>query len=255
MIDQPGGIYLSVIIPAYNEALRLPPTLKRMVEYLSARDFTVEVIVVDDGSSDNTSEVAREALEGKLPYQVLRNEPNRGKALSVKRGLLEGRGKYLLFSDADLSTPIEEAEKLLAELEQGADLAIASRQLPGSVLTVHQPKYRELAGRMFGILNMAVLLPGIPDSQCGFKAFKREVAHDILSHQKSSTAISHPHLPPSARRTCIPPPSSVSTPVTCSTAWSSKAARSPSGSSWGCSCQRVRGPSPSSSTGTPAGDI
>lgn len=186
MIDQPGGIYLSLIIPAYNEALRLPSTLKRMVEYLSARDFTVEVIVVDDGSSDNTAEVARQELEGKLPYQVLRNEPNRGKALSVKRGLLEGKGKYLLFSDADLSTPIEEAEKLLAELERGADVAIASRQLPGSILTVHQPRYREVAGRMFGILNMAILLPGIPDSQCGFKAFKRAAAHEILSHQQLS---------------------------------------------------------------------
>lgn len=179
-------IYLSLIIPAYNEALRLPPTLTRVVEYLRAQPYTTELILVDDGSSDGTGEVAEAALRELPLHRIVRNEPNRGKALSVKRGLLEGRGKYLLFSDADLSTPIEEAEKLLAELEAGADVAIASRQLPGSILTVHQPWYREFAGKMFGWINQIVLLPGIPDSQCGFKAFRREAAHEILSHQKLS---------------------------------------------------------------------
>lgn len=184
MIEQTEPIYLSLIIPAYNEALRIAPTLQRVLEYLSTQTYTWEIIVVDDGSSDGTSEVAEKLLEGHGTYRILRNEPNRGKALSVKRGLLEGRGKYLLFSDADLSTPIEESEKLLAEFDKGADVVIASRQLPGSKLTVHQPWYREIAGRMFGWLNQAVLLPGIPDSQCGFKAFRREVAHEVLSHQK-----------------------------------------------------------------------
>ncbi|MHB8994145.1 MAG: dolichyl-phosphate beta-glucosyltransferase [Armatimonadota bacterium] len=177
-------LFLSLIVPAYNEALRLRPSLLRILEYLSGQTYTWEIIIVDDGSSDGTGEVAKGLLEGKADFRLLRNEPNVGKAMSVKRGLLEGRGKYLLFSDADLSTPIEESEKLLAELEKGADVAIASRQLPGSKLTVHQPWYRELGGRMFGWLNQAVLLPGIPDSQCGFKAFKREVAHALLERQK-----------------------------------------------------------------------
>jgi dolichyl-phosphate beta-glucosyltransferase len=184
MIEQPDSIHLSLIIPAYNEALRLRPSLERIVTYLRARDFRSEVVIVDDGSSDGTAEVAREVLEGQVEYSLLRNEPNRGKALSVKRGLLEGRGEVLLFSDADLSTPIEEADKLLAEIKAGADVVIASRQLPGSKLTVHQPWYREIGGRVFGRLNQLVLLPGIPDSQCGFKAFTHDAAHRILEHQK-----------------------------------------------------------------------
>ena len=120
MIDQDPAVYLSLIIPAYNEARRLAPSLDRVLEYLRGREYAWELIIVDDGSTDGTAEVARDLLEGRADYRVLRNEPNRGKALSVKRGLLEGRGKYLLFSDADLSTPIEETAKLLTELENGA---------------------------------------------------------------------------------------------------------------------------------------
>lgn len=186
MIEQPDGLYLSLIIPAYNEALRLRPSLGKIAAYLRACDFATELVLVDDGSSDGTADVARELLEGQVTYRILRNEPNRGKALSVKRGLLEGHGQVLLFSDADLSTPIEEADKLLAEIRAGADVAIASRQLPGSILTIHQPWYREIGGKVFGKLNQAVLLPGIPDSQCGFKAFTRDAAHRILEHQKLS---------------------------------------------------------------------
>lgn len=184
MIQHSESPYLSLVIPAYNEALRLAPSLMRILEYLATQPYTWEIVIVDDGSSDDTAAVARGLLEGKADYRILRNEPNRGKAMSVKRGLLEGRGKVLLFSDADLSTPIEESAKLLAEIEAGADIAIASRQLPESKLSIHQPWYRELAGKMFGWLNQAVLLPGIPDSQCGFKAFRREAAHAVLDRQK-----------------------------------------------------------------------
>lgn len=176
--------WLSLIIPAYNEALRIGPSLTRIVAYLTAQPYAAEIIIVDDGSHDGTAEVVRDKLQGQLPYAILRNEPNCGKALSVKRGLLAGAGEVLLFSDADLSTPIEEAGKLLAELAAGADVAIASRQLPGSQLAQHQPWYREAAGRVFGLLSQTLLLPGIPDSQCGFKAFKREAAHQILAHQQ-----------------------------------------------------------------------
>lgn len=186
MIEPEPSIFLSIIIPAFNEARRLGPTLERILAWLGEQDFAAEIIVVDDGSTDGTGELARQKLEGRLPYRILRNEPNMGKALSVKRGLLEGQGRYLLFTDADLSTPIEEAEKLLAELHAGADVAIASRQLPGAQLVVHQPFYREISGRLFGLLNQLVLLPGIPDSQCGFKAFTKQAAHAILAHQKLS---------------------------------------------------------------------
>ena len=184
MPDSPPTPYLSLVIPAYNEAGRLGPSLEAILAYLAQRPFAAEIIVVDDGSSDGTADVAARALEGRADYRVLRNEPNAGKALAVKRGLLAGRGQVLLFSDADLSTPIAEADQLLAELDRGADVAIASRQLPGAKLAVHQPWYRELAGRTFGALNQLVLLPGIPDSQCGFKAFRREAAHALLAHQQ-----------------------------------------------------------------------
>ncbi|NPV46186.1 MAG: glycosyltransferase family 2 protein [Armatimonadetes bacterium] len=186
MPELPPAPYLSVVIPAYNEAQRLGPSLERILAYLADRPFAAEIVVVDDGSTDGTGDLARQLLEGRADYQVLRNEPNAGKAVSVRRGLLAGRGQVLLFSDADLSTPIEEADRLLAELEAGADVAIASRQLPGARLAVHQPWYRELAGRAFGWVNQMVLLPGIPDSQCGFKAFRREAAHALLPHQRLS---------------------------------------------------------------------
>jgi dolichyl-phosphate beta-glucosyltransferase len=184
MPELPTTPYLSLIIPAYNESQRLGPTLEKVLAYLAECPFSAEIVVVDDGSTDDTGDLARQLLRGRTDFQVLRNEPNAGKAVAVKRGLLAGRGQVLLFSDADLSTPIEEAGKLLAELDGGADVAIASRQLPGAKLAVHQPWYRELAGRAFGWLNQTVLLPGIPDSQCGFKAFRREAAHALLQHQR-----------------------------------------------------------------------
>ena len=182
--DKRQGPYLSIVIPAYNEEKRLPPSLQRILEYLVTQDYTAGIIVVDDGSADHTPEFAREILQGRIDYQVLTNSPNLGKALSVKRGLTAARGRFVLFSDADLSTPIEESEKLLGALEAGADVAIASRQLPESRLAVRQPLHRELAGRLFGLFNRLVLLPGIPDSQCGFKAFRAEVIEPILSWQK-----------------------------------------------------------------------
>lgn len=184
MPESPTAPHLSLIIPAYNEALRIGPSLDKIADWVQAQPWPVELIIVDDGSRDGTADVVRERLEGRCAYRLLRNEPNAGKALSVKRGLLDGEAPYLLFSDADLSTPIAEANRLLAELEQGADVVIASRQLPGSKLAIHQPWYREIAGRAFGWLNMLVLLPGIPDSQCGFKAFRREAAHRVLVHQQ-----------------------------------------------------------------------
>jgi len=142
MPEHESAPYLSIVLPAYNEEGRLPPSLQTIVEFLQGKDFSWEIVVVDDGSQDRTSEVAEESLAG-TPHTVLRNEPNRGKALSVKRGLTESRGQVALFSDADLSTPIEEADPLLAAIEEGADVAIASRQMKGSVIELRQPWYRQ----------------------------------------------------------------------------------------------------------------
>jgi len=175
--------YLSVVIPAYNEEKRLPPTLRTILDYLRARSFTWEIVVVDDGSADATHHVADQIL-ATADGRVLRNDPNLGKARSVKRGLSESRGSIALFTDADLSTPIEEADRLLAAIENGADIAIGSRQIPGAKLEVRQPWYREMAGRTFGLINRAVLQHGIPDSQCGFKAFTRRAVERVLPHQK-----------------------------------------------------------------------
>ncbi len=184
-------IFLSVVIPAYNEARRLPRTLERIAVYLQdaihrwqvGKD-AVEVIVVDDGSTDGTSELAR-TFSDRLPnLQVLRHSPNRGKGYAVKRGMLAARGQFRLFSDADLSTPIDELEKLLPPLLSGeADVAIASRGLPQSQLLVRQPWAREMLGRLFNLVVQALATPGIWDTQCGFKLFRGEVAERLFALQ------------------------------------------------------------------------
>jgi dolichyl-phosphate beta-glucosyltransferase len=162
------------VIPAYNEENRLGPTLARVKEYLAARDYTSEVLVVDNASKDRTIEVGRAA-----GVEVI-EEPRRGKGAAVRTGMLAARGEYVLFSDADLSTPIEEVEKLLDRLQNGCDIAIASRALPESNITVHQPWYREIVGRGGNLLVRAMAVRGIADTQCGFKLFPRELAQRIF---------------------------------------------------------------------------
>ncbi len=185
MPGQQAQPYLSIVIPAYNEQRRLAPSLQAILQYLEGKSFDWEIVVVDDGSEDATSQIAAEALADS-DHQLLRNEPNLGKALSVKRGLAASRGRIALFTDADLSTPIAEADRLLEALEQGADIAIGSRQIRGSRIEQHQPWYRELAGRSFGLVNRLVLQHGIPDTQCGFKAFTRQAIERLLPHQRLS---------------------------------------------------------------------
>jgi dolichyl-phosphate beta-glucosyltransferase len=165
---------LSVVIPAYNEALRLPATLRRVREHLAAQGRAYEVVVVDDGSSDGTAEVAGEC--GGPALRVLRDEANRGKGHAVRRGMLAASNERRLVTDADLSTPIEELSRLEAELERGFDVAIASRALSGSRIEVHQPLYREAMGRAFNVLVQSLLLPGLRDTQCGFKLFSARAA-------------------------------------------------------------------------------
>ncbi len=180
----PGDYDLSLVIPAYNEAKRIGRGLETVKAWVRQRDIRVEMIVVDDGSTDDTAETVKRIVGESIPLRVLTNEQNRGKGFSVRRGLLAGKGRIVGFCDADFSTPIEEADKLLAAINRdGYDIAIGSRAMKGSVLARRQPWYREYAGRAFSLYYRLVLIPGIVDSQCGFKFFRREAAHAIFAHQ------------------------------------------------------------------------
>lgn len=173
--------FLSLIIPAYNEEKRLLPTLERVCEYLSTKDFPYEIVVVDDGSTDNTLQITKSIANNNNHINVLSNERNSGKGYSVRRGMLSARGEYVFFTDADLSTPIEEIEKCLPYLVNGYDVVIGSRSMPGADIIVHQPWYREKMGKIFNFMVNVVLLRGIVDTQCGFKGFKRDVAKKVFS--------------------------------------------------------------------------
>ena len=173
--------FLSVIIPAFNEATRLPRSLERITAHLEGSGRAYELVVVDDGSSDGTAERAR-GVSGTIT--VLRNDVNRGKGHAVRRGMLAARGTWRLMTDADLSTPIEEVERFLEVGKGGADVVIASRTLPGANIEVHQPWYRENMGRVFNLVVRALAVPGIHDTQCGFKLFTRPAAQAVFRLQK-----------------------------------------------------------------------
>ena len=166
---------LSIVIPAYNEEARLGPTLDRITSWLRARPGTWEVIVADDGSRDRTRELA--AAGG---ARVVGYEHNRGKGAAVRTGMLAARGDRVLMCDADLATPIEELDKLAAELDRGADVAIASRAIDRSLIETRQHPLRELMGRTFNGIVRLLVLGGIKDTQCGFKLFTRAAAHDLF---------------------------------------------------------------------------
>ncbi len=172
---------LSVVIPAYNEEARLGPTVRRVRDHLVARGGTWEVIVVDDGSRDRTIAVAEEAADGDSRIYVLPQGANQGKGAAVRAGMLAATSDRILFSDADLATPIEELAKLEAELDRGADIAIASRALPASDVRTRQHPARELMGRTFNLAVRTLVLGGIKDTQCGFKLFTRTAAHDLFA--------------------------------------------------------------------------
>lgn len=167
---------LSVVIPAYNEAERLPPTLRRVREYLETWGGSYEILVVDDGSKDET--VARAEAAG---VRVLRNGVNRGKGYSVRHGMLAAQGARRLMTDADLSTPMEELPRLLKIMDEGYGVVIASRALPGANLEIRQPWYRENSGRVFNLCVRLLALPGLHDTQCGFKLFSAEAARDAFT--------------------------------------------------------------------------
>lgn len=174
---------LSIIIPSYNEELRLPATLERIAAYLPNLGGATEILVVDDGSRDRTAEVA-ESFRTKLPgLRVIANGENRGKGYSVRHGMLEARGRSVLFTDADLSAPIEEAPKLLDSLKTH-DVAIGSRALDRSLITVHESRFREFAGIIFNAIVRLILRLPFVDTQCGFKAFRRERSKILFEQQR-----------------------------------------------------------------------
>jgi len=177
---------ISIVIPAYNEQVRLPDTLRSVERYLQESGWNFhEILVVDDGSTDGTADAAANFAKANPNVRVLRNPGNRGKGFSVRHGMLEAHGHWRLFSDADLSTPIEELEKLWCAIEPGKDqIAIGSRALDRSLIGVHQPGYRETMGRIFnGVMRAATGL-AISDTQCGFKLFRGDVAEEVFSRQK-----------------------------------------------------------------------
>ena len=172
---------LSIIIPAYNEANRLPDSLIKVKQYLSTAkwDF-VEVVVVDDGSRDNTVQLAEAA-----GARVLRNPGNRGKGYSVKHGVLQAKGEWVLFTDADLSSPIGEVEKLWSAAESSsAQMVVGSRAVDRSLVGVHQPVLREAMGRMFNTAMRVVTGLPFKDTQCGFKLFETAAAREVFSRQQ-----------------------------------------------------------------------
>ena len=189
--------YLSIIIPAYNEEANIRKSLARVFEFLESKDYPFEVIVVDDGSEDKTVEVAREFF-GERPELRLIENPHKGKGFAVRTGILKAKGQFILFSDADLSTPIEEVDRLLMWLrEQDFGVAIASREGFGAK-RVDEPWWRHILGRGFNFLVRLVVLPGIEDSQCGFKLFTKKAAHDIFSRLficgEKAEEIKHPYM-------------------------------------------------------------
>ncbi len=173
---------LSIVIPAFNEQRRLPETLRRVRAYLEARRADAEVIVVDDGSRDATAALV-EARRGEFPgLRLVSNGVNRGKGYSVRHGMLEARGRFALFTDADLSAPIEEAGKLIDALET-YDVAIGSRAMDRSLITVHESPFREFAGIIFNKIVRSILWLPFVDTQCGLKAFQRERCGVIFEQQ------------------------------------------------------------------------
>ena len=174
----------SIVIPAYNESARIGATLKRVLAYVDSRSWNAEVIVVNDGSHDETAAVVRSFAERDSRLRLVENPGNRGKGYSVRNGMMNASGELLFFTDADMSSPVEEAPKLLEAIAAGADVAVGSRWLRSETQTQRQPLYRQLFGRIFNGALRIVLGLSYADTQCGFKIFTRRAAHIIFPLQK-----------------------------------------------------------------------
>lgn len=177
-------LYLSIIIPAYNEEQRISSTLDIVLDYFNTKDYKTEILVVDDGSNDKTVEIIREYSMKSPMVALVQNPYNQGKGAAVRRGMLHAQGQYLLFSDADLSAPIGDVERLIPYLEQGYDIAIGSRNIKDKDVKIVAIPKRMFMGRCFHWFVQSLILPGYKDTQCGFKLFKHDVAKHIFSLQK-----------------------------------------------------------------------
>ena len=179
--------FLSIVIPAHNEEKRLPPSLVKIQQFLQTQTYTAEVVVVENGSSDHTMEVATDFARHMPGLRVYR-ETERGKGLAVRRGMLEAEGQFRFICDADLSMPIEQVNRFLPPLLSNPAVAIGSRELPGAVRH-HEPLYRHLIGRVFNAIVRYLALPGLQDTQCGFKCFRADVTREVF-HKQTLTGMS-----------------------------------------------------------------
>lgn len=175
---------LSVVVPAYNEELRIQRTLERLAEYYDAQEYDYDVAIISDGSTDRTNVIVEEFAASHPKFTLVKSEPNQGKGSVVRLGMLRASGDYVLFCDADLATPQEETEKLLPRVMQGTDIAIGSRPLRESSLEVRQPWIREMLGRTFNGVVQMLAIRGIADTQCGFKIFSQVAAQDVFKRCK-----------------------------------------------------------------------
>jgi len=174
-------MYLSIIIPAYNEASRLPKTLREVDKYLSNQNYEYEIIVVNDGSKDKTAEVVKDLMLEIKNLKLIDNKENHGKGYVVRQGMLQAKGDYRIFTDADNSTSIEQIEKMLPEFKNGYDVVIGSRDIKGAVIAVPQPWWRRKLGDIFNLIVQVIAgLWGIWDTQCGFKGFSKEAVENIF---------------------------------------------------------------------------
>ena len=181
MSDQ---VYLSIVISAYNESKRIGKTIERINEYLTQQPYRYEIIIVDDGSSDDTNKIVQSFIKNSVHFRLVDYAPNRGKGYAVKTGMLTATGKYVLFTDADLSTPIEEVERFISIMESGNyHMVIGSRGLADSEILKHQPWFREKMGKIFNRFVHLLVFPGIKDTQCGFKLFRREIISPLFTKQ------------------------------------------------------------------------
>lgn len=179
-----SDVFLSIIIPAYNEEKRLPVTLEQVLSFLDNQRYTAEVLVVENGSQDNTLAVAREYARTCPQLTVLQTD-RKGKGIAVQTGMLAARGEYRFMCDADFSMPVSEINRFLPPSLTGFDIAIASREAPGAV-RYNEPHYRHVVGRIFNGLIRLIALPGLHDTQCGFKCFRAEIANEVFRQQTIS---------------------------------------------------------------------
>jgi len=179
-----GLLDLSVVIPAFNEARRVGPTVRRILAHLEGRRLRHEILVVDDGSTDRTGDLILNLSDEMPALRLVRNDRNYGKGYTVRNGFLHARGGRILSCDADLSTPIEELDRFWDEMDRGAGLVIGSRAMTESQISVHQPWYRETMGKIFNLFVRVLFLSPFRDTQCGFKLYRREAALAIAERQR-----------------------------------------------------------------------